>query len=273
MPELPEVETVRCQLAGSITGCTFEMVEQVEPRMLLDCTAEQVCSRLPGRRVESVDRLGKFMVLRLTGDAFVTLHLGMTGQVLIDPTESTPHTRFLFTLCDDAGKETRLEFRDMRKFGRLHVTLGGPAPRLEGLGPDAWLGDWHEDYLKHRLEGRTAPIKAFLLDQSNLAGIGNIYADETLWWTQIAPVREAGALTSDEVHLLAEEIRIRLGEGVRFLGCSLSDFVDTEGKQGGFQNWLRAYGKQGQQCPRCGGTFVRVIVGGRGTSYCPGCQY
>ena len=273
MPELPEVETVRCQLARSLTRATFEAVIRIEPAMLRDCTPEEVRSELPGRQIASVDRHGKFMILPLSGDAFLTLHLGMTGHMLIDPVESRPHTRFLFALRDETGQTKHLEFRDIRKFGRLHLTFGGPAPRLDLLGPDAWCDDWDEGYLRQRLAGRTAPIKAFLLDQRHLAGIGNIYADEILWWSQIAPIREAGSLSPEEAHRLAGEIRTRLGEGVRFLGCTLSDFVDTEGNPGGFQDWLRAYGKQGQRCPRCGGTFVRVIVAGRGTSYCPTCQY
>jgi formamidopyrimidine-DNA glycosylase len=272
MPELPEVETIRRQLAASLPGLTFAAVERSEPAMLRDCDEEQLRKELPGRRIETVERLGKFMVLCLSGRAFLTMHLGMTGQILIDPSESTAHTRFLFELRNDTAVRRRLEFRDTRKFGRLHLTYGEAAPRLQALGPDAWLGEWDEAYLVDKLRGRRAPIKAFLLDQRHLAGIGNIYADETLWWTQIAPTRPSGSLSPVEVQTLAEEIRRRLTEGVRFLGCSLSDYVDTEGNQGGFQKWLRAYGKQGERCSRCGGTFIRVIVGGRGTTYCPGCQ-
>ena len=160
----------------------------------------------------------------------------------------------------------------MRKFGRLHLTSGGPAPRLQHLGPDAWRGDWDAAYLERRLHGRSAPLKAFLLDQRHLAGIGNIYADEILWWTALSPLREAGGLAEEQVGCLADEIRTRLAEGVRLLGCSLSDFVDTEGQPGGFQDWLQAYGRQGQECRRCGGIMVRTVVGGRGTAYCPDCQ-
>ncbi len=184
-----------------------------------------------------------------------------------------PTRAFCSVLHDGGAGKVTLEFRDIRKFGRLHLTQGGPAPRLQDLGPDAWLGEWGRDYLERRLEKRSAPLKAFLLDQRHLAGIGNIYADEILWWTQLSPLRPSGSLSGAEVVALAEEIPRRLGEGVKFLGCSLSDFVDTAGKQGDFQNWLQAYGKQGQVCGRCGGTFARVVVGGRGTSYCPGCQH
>jgi len=272
VPELPEVETVRCQLERKLLGLSFSAVERTEATMLRDCTSTGLITGLPGRRIEAVQRHGKFLVMRLDGGVFLTMHLGMTGQLLLDPTDASAHTRFVFRLSDGGVGDTVLEFRDIRKFGRVHLTEGAPAPRLTGLGPDAWLGDWDAGYLQARLEKRTAPLKAFLLDQRHLAGIGNIYADEILWWTGLSPLRSSGSLTLSQVGALAVEIRRRLGEGVKFLGCSLSDFVDTMGKQGDFQNWLRAYGKQGQTCGRCGGTFQRVIVGGRGTSYCPGCQ-
>ena len=298
MPELPEVETVRCQLAAGLEGMTFLAVEQVEPFMLRDCSPEGVLSMLPGRRIERVDRLGKFLIVVLDGDLFLTLHLGMTGQLLIDPGESGGHTRFVFRLggrrdgasltdgaggseeaggdgaggSADAGRAVRLEFRDMRKFGRLHLTAGGPAPRLALLGPDAWQGEWDAAYLMRLMRGRSAPLKAFLLDQRHLAGIGNIYADEILWWTALSPRRAAGSLVEEQVCCLADEIRTRLTEGVRLLGCTLSDFVDTEGRAGSFQDWLQAYGRQGLVCRRCGGTMIRTVIGGRGTAYCPHCQ-
>jgi formamidopyrimidine-DNA glycosylase len=222
--------------------------------------------------IEAIDRHGKFLLLRLGGNVHLTLHLGMTGQLLIDVEDRSPHCRFRFRLEDGEGTSRVLEFRDMRKFGRVHLTLGGPAPRLARLGPDAWRGQWDADYLRQRLGRRTAPLKAFLLDQRHLAGIGSIYADEILWWTGLSPLRPSGWLSDAEVDALAEEIPRRLGEGVRLLGCSFSDFVDTQGNQGDFQNWLRAYGKQGEDCRRCGGTMVRTVVAGRGTAYCPECQ-
>jgi len=290
VPELPEVETVRCQLAAGLEGLTFLSVERVEPFMLRDCSPEDVLALLPGRRIERVDRIGKFLIVALDGDLFLTLHLGMTGQLLIDPGEGGGHIRFVFRLGGrsegaggseevggdgaggGAGRVVRLEFRDTRKFGRLHLTAGGPAARLALLGPDAWQGEWDEAYLERRLRGRSVPLKAFLLDQRHLAGIGNIYADEILWWTALSPVRAAGSLVGEQVCCLADEIRTRLSEGVRLLGCTLSDFVDTEGRAGSFQDWLQAYGRQGLACRRCRGTMVRTVIGGRGTAYCPDCQ-
>ncbi len=275
MPELPEVETVRCQLAAGLEGMTFLSVDQVEPFMLRDCGPEDVVASLPGLRIERVDRLGKFLIVVLEGGLFLTLHLGMTGQLLIDPGENSGHTRFVFRLGGrgSGGRPAvRLEFRDMRKFGRLHLTAGGPAPRLALLGPDAWQGEWDAVYLGRRVRGRSAPLKAFLLDQRHVAGIGNIYADEILWWTALSPLRPAGSLVEEQICCLADEIRSRLSEGVRLLGCTLSDFVDTEGRAGSFQDWLQAYGRQGLACRRCGGTMVRTVIGGRGTAYCPDCQ-
>ena len=273
MPELPEVETVRRQLAGSLLAKRFAEVDQAEPAMLLDCAAEDVRAVLPGREIGSVGRLGKFLIVRLDGQAFLTLHLGMTGGLLVDPKDGPgAHTRFLFRLEDGRGRTTTLEFRDTRKFGRLHLTTGGPAPRLLALGPDAWQGSWDAAYLEGRLRGHKIALKAFLLDQRHLSGIGNIYADEILWWAGLSPLRPSGSLSTEEVAALTEEIRRRLGEGVRLLGCTLQDFVDTAGEPGEFQDWLQAYGRQGQACARCGGTLVRVVIGGRGTAYCPGCQ-
>jgi formamidopyrimidine-DNA glycosylase len=272
VPELPEVETVRCQLAPALGGAAFVAAERIEPAMLRDCTPEQVESVLPGRHILSVDRIGKFLLIELQGGYFLTLHLGMTGQLLIDPVGDSVHTRFLFRLRDARGRSVTLQFRDIRKFGRLHLTAGGPAPRIAGLGPDAWRGSWDPEYLERRLRGRTAPLKAFLLDQRHLSGIGNIYADEILWWTGLSPLRRCGSLSATEVARLAEEIPRRLGEGVRLLGCSISDFIDTQGEPGTFQDGLRAYGRQGQECGRCGTRLERVVVGGRGTAYCPGCQ-
>ncbi len=272
MPELPEVETIRRQLAQCLPGAEFLRVERLEPAMLEDCDEEELKESLPGKRVEDVGRLGKFLIIGLEAGPCLTLHLGMTGQLLLDEAPVDDHTRFVFLLRGSSGRPFSLRFRDTRKFGRVHLTWGGPAPRLARLGPDAWLGDWDAPYLAGRLAGRKAPLKAVLLDQSVLAGLGNIYADEVLWWTGLSPLRPAGALSEAEVASLSEEIRRRLGEGVRLLGCSFSDFVDTQGQTGGFQDWLQAYGRKGEPCRRCGGTMTRVVVAGRGTTYCPDCQ-
>ena len=290
MPELPEVETVRRQLASVLTGARFVLVETVEPVMLQDCDETQLRKELPNKVITEVGRLGKYLLLRLDENINLTIHLGMTGQLLVSkssdgsdsPLGVTPlgapklephkHTRFAF-LLEHEGAACRLDFRDARKFGRVCLTVGGPAPRLSNLGPDAWLGEWDADYLAVRLNKRKMPVKAFLLDQQHLSGIGNIYADEILWWTNISPLRSCSDLTAEEIGRLATEIRVQLEEGVKRLGCTFSDFVDTEGKPGTFQEQLKAYGRQGKACSRCGATMEKIVVAGRGTTYCSSCQH
>lgn len=277
MPELPEVETIRRQLAAALPGRRIRAVDRLNEFMLLDVTATGFAAALPGRRVLDVRRRGKFLVLALTDDLFLTIHLGMTGQVLLEGLSvpcSSPHDRFVFRLEAAAGvPEALLVFRDARKFGRVHLTSGGPAVRVGRMGPDAWPGDdWDDVDLADMMRGRRAPIKAVLLDQHRLAGIGNIYADEILFAAGLSPLRPAGSLDADETAILAAQIRRTLAEGVRLRGCSISDYVDANGAGGGFQEVLRAYGRQGQECLRCGGTMVRAIVAGRGTAFCPSCQ-
>jgi formamidopyrimidine-DNA glycosylase len=270
VPELPEVETVRRQLDRVLPGRDIACVESVDPFILRDAAAEDVPALVEGHTADRVERVGKFLVVSLSGGVFLTIHLGMTGQLLLLAREDeVTHTRFSALL--DGGTE-RFVFRDVRKFGRLHVTEGGPAERLWGLGPDAWLGDWDTGYLSERLRGRTAPLKAFLLDQRHLAGIGNIYADEVLFGARLSPWREAGTLTREETERLAVEIRERLDEGVRLRGCSISDFVDTEGAPGSYQEALRAYGRHGAPCVVCGRPLTRTLVAGRGTAFCAHCQ-
>lgn len=270
MPELPEVETVRRQLQAALPGRLLAEVQLVDPFILRDAAAEDVPAELQGRTVLAVERVGKFLVLPLSGGVFLTVHLGMTGQLLLmGPDEGVSHERFAALL--DGGSD-RFVFRDMRKFGRLHVTTGAPAERLDRLGPDAWRGEWDARYLTDRLRGRRAPLKAFLLDQRHLAGIGNIYADEILFGSRLSPLRPAGELRPAEIKRLAGEIRERLEEGVRLRGCSISDFVDTEGVSGSFQDSLRAYGRHGEPCVTCGRPLVRTVVGGRGTAFCRHCQ-
>lgn len=273
---MPEVETVRRQLVSAATGLRFVSVGAAQTSMLRDCSEGRLRAELPGRVIEDVNRLGKFLLLRLSGagEWYLTIHLGMTGQILLtaDQLPASPHVRFEFILERSEGGRAVLQFRDMRKFGRLHLTAGGAAPRLAALGPDAWIGGWDATYLGARLKGRRAPLKAFLLDQRNLAGIGNIYADETLWWSRLAPTRACRDLDDDEIDRLAVEIRRQLEEGVKRLGCTLADFVDIEGRPGTFQERLQAYGRHGEECSRCGVNLVRIVVAGRGTTYCPGCQ-
>ncbi len=273
MPELPEVETIRAQLAEMIPGWTIAHVRLLEPAMMAPAERRRLRGLVRGRTFASPGRHGKFLLLPLTGDVWLTVHLGMTGRILVSSGRyvSHPHDRFVFRLVRE-GEKAWLVFRDPRKFGRLEVGESGPAARVALLGPDAWLGEWDAESLARRLQGRTAPIKALLLDQRILAGVGNIYADESLFEAGIAPGRPAGTLDEAEVGRLAHALRLILERGVQALGCSVADFVHVDGGMGSMQQELRAYRRQGQPCVRCGATMLRTVIAGRGTSYCPVCQ-
>ncbi len=273
MPELPEVETVRCQLEAVIPGWAITSVPLVEPSMLRGLSARDLKRQLPGNSFGPPRRHGKFLLLPLSEGSWLTVHLGMTGRILVPMGRRPrdPHDRFVFALHRD-GRKAWFVFRDVRKFGRVELSVGAPAARVGGLGPDGWTGVWDAGYLARRLAGRTAAVKALLLDQHILAGVGNIYADEALFEAQILPTRPGGSLGAEELERLASAVRATLERGVRALGCSVSDFVHVDGRLGSMQQELRAYRRQGQACGRCGHVLERTISAGRGTAYCPGCQ-
>lgn len=273
MPELPEVETIRGQLEAVLPGRVLTRVRTAEQAMCLGGGVTALAALLRGRTFGAPERRGKFLVLPLSGDVWLTVHLGMTGRLLLPrgPYAAHRHDRFVFSLRQ-GGARSVLVFRDPRKFGRVEATVGGPAERVARLGPDGWLGGWDADYLANRFRGRVAPVKALLLDQHVVAGIGNIYADESLFEAAILPFRPAGDLSRPELERLAAAIRSTLDRGVRALGCSISDFVHVDGRFGSMQQDLRAYRRQGAICVRCGATMQRAVIAGRGTGYCPQCQ-
>lgn len=273
MPELPEVETVRRQLEAVLPGWTLTGVAAVEPSMLRGVLPRDIKKHLCGRTLGHPRRKGKFLLLPLSGGVWLTLHLGMTGRLLV-PSGRRPrdaHDRFVFALARE-GQKAWFVFRDARKFGRVELSEGGPASRVSTLGPDGWMGEWGADYLAGRFKGRRAAVKALLLDQRILAGVGNIYADEALFEAGILPSRPAGSLNHAELERLAAAVRSTLDRGVRALGCSVSDFLHVDGGRGSMQEGLRAYRRQGLACTRCGATMERTIIAGRGTGYCPCCQ-
>lgn len=278
MPELPEVETICRQLAQRLVGCVVEEVELADTAVLLNTSKEELTSQLVGRGFTRVGRRGKFLLFLLEpGEVWVTVHLGMTGQLLLqgDDAVSHPHNRLVLRLRrGQCGTREHLVFRDMRKFGRVEVSQGGPSDRLRSLGPDAWEPDpqYDPDFLASRLEGRKAPIKSLLLDQRIVAGVGNIYADEALFRAGLSPLRPGGSLSRSELEDLCEALQSVMAKAIEARGCSISDYVDTDGRAGSMQTCLAVYGRAGQTCVRCGSTLIRCVVGGRGTTYCPVCQ-
>jgi len=275
MPELPEVEVTRRHLEPVLVGATVARVEVLRERMLRhQPRPRDFCDRLIGRRVHALDRRGKYLLARLAGDFTWVTHLGMTGHLAVaDPgTEVSAHTRVITTLR--GGPEIRLV--DPRTFGFSAVLT--PEEESVGswhrLGPDALDALPSTADLAAGLAGRTAPIKALLLDQGFIAGLGNIYTDEVLFRAGIRPDHPGGSLDRDRVRAVRRSIESVLRDGLRHGGTSLADlaYLLPDGRAGDFLTLLRVYGRTGEPCRRCGTPIERTTLRGRGTHFCPVCQ-
>jgi formamidopyrimidine-DNA glycosylase len=267
MPELPEVETIRAQLAPRLRGRTLASVEIFDPRLTRPFDLHEIVEELEGDRVEAVERRGKYLLLRLASGRALLVHLRMTGSFGFAPTS---HERAVIELDDG----TRLAYRDVRRFGTWLVLEGAELePYLATKnGPEPLGRRFTSRWLAAQLARRRAPLKAVLLDQRVVAGLGNIYADEALWRARLSPVLPANEAEPDEVKRLVRAIRAALGMGIERQGSTLSDYATPEGSRGAMQDEFRVYGREGQPCPRCGTPIAKTRVGGRGTWYCPYCQ-
>jgi len=280
MPELPEVETVARGLQRSVAGRRILSVTLGKTDFIDDPAALE--RYLPGRQIEKVERYGKFMLLRLSAtgqpgasengdaaEASLLVHLGMTGNLAPCAPEQpcAKHTHVWFRLDD--GRELR--YTDPRRFGRMAYLTGELlAEELTAFGADPLLVSAEE--FASRIRSRSARIKALLLDQSVLRGVGNIYADESLWRAKIHPARVAAQLSKAQARTLWRVLQDILRKAIAARGSSISDFLDAEGQPGEYQRRHRAYGREGQRCYRCAATIRRVIVAGRSSYFCPRCQ-
>ena len=266
MPELPEVQTILDALAPLILNCEIHSVTAVWPPVV-DRPERALFERwMQGRRVVEVGRRGKYMLFRLDDDRWLILHLRMTGKVrLVDASEPLrPHDRLIFHLSD--GRDWR--FEDQRKFGRAYL-VEDPAEVIAKLGPEPLGDDFTPGYLAQTLARRTAPIKSLLLDQRIVAGIGNIYADESLFRARIHPLRPGGSLTFGETGALVGAVKAVLSQALAEMGTTLRDYRRPDGSVGAFQNSLQVFQRTGEPCPSCGAPIQRIVVGGRSTHFCP----
>ena len=271
MPELPEVETIRRQLAPHLEGRKIERVEILDPRWTRPERPAQVAAQLRGRTVEQVGRSGKYLVWTLSGDRFLLIHLRMTGALLFDPVDEPLHTRARFKL--DAGH--RLVYVDPRRFGTGHLVIGAEARDAylaARLGVEPFTPEFTAAHLREAASGRTAPVKAFLLDQRRIAGVGNIYADEALFRAGIHPLRPAGRLTPAQLARLRDAIEDALSAGIEAKGASIDDFRHIDGARGSFQDRFLVHRREGEPCVNCGTSIRKLVVGGRGTYVCEHCQ-
>ncbi|HML24843.1 MAG TPA: bifunctional DNA-formamidopyrimidine glycosylase/DNA-(apurinic or apyrimidinic site) lyase [Aggregatilinea sp.] len=270
MPELPEVETVVRGVRDALVGRTITGVSLDWPAGLATPDSTLFVARIAGQTVQRVDRRGKYIVISLDPDTLI-IHLKMTGRLYVVPDAEEQYAdrwvHFTFQL-DNAHQ---LRFSDSRKFGRVYL-VEDPAEVTGALGPEPLSDSFTLETFRARLAGRSGALKPLLLNQTFLAGMGNIYVDEALFASGLHPLRRADSLGEDDVARLYAAIRHVLDEGVRREGASVNWYRKPDGTKGSAQNGLNVYGQTGRPCPRCGTPVIKTVVGQRGTHLCPTCQ-
>ena len=270
MPELPEVETVKNELLPHVVGRQVKGVTLVWEGIVKEPSPEEFCKGLTGQTILGIRRRGKYLMIALSGGGFLIVHLKMTGALIVLPDSAEPpqYTRAILHLDDGNA----VFFRDPRKFGVLRL-VGSVAFIEDKLGPEPLEDDFTAAVLAKRLANRTAPIKAAMLDQKILAGVGNMYADEALYAARINPWRTGGSLTRREIGRLYGEIRRILWTAIENRGASVDTYFRPDGSEGSAHYEFKvAHGLGGGTCSVCGGPIERVVVRGRGTYFCPRCQ-
>ena len=274
MPELPEVETIRRQLAPALEGKVLERLEVLDPRWCEPAPPEELAAAAEGRTIEAVTRRGKYLTLALSDEVHLVMHLRMTGNLLlVRPEEDDPGRRHLRVRFAVTGG--RLLFVDVRRFGTGVVLLGSEAREryfAARLGVEPLSPDFTADALRALAKGRRAPVKAFLLSQERIAGVGNIYADEALYRAGIHPLRPVGTLRRAQVAGLRDAVVASLEAGIDARGATIDDFRHSDGARGSFQDRFLVHLREGKPCGRCGTTIRKLRAAGRGTYVCPRCQ-
>jgi formamidopyrimidine-DNA glycosylase len=274
VPELPEVETIRRRLASLVEGRTFAEVEIADPRLTRPVDPGAVGQELQGERVRSLGRRGKYLLFGFESGRVLLVHLRMTGTFRYagaGARDAEPPYRRAVVSMDDGSD---IAFHDVRRFGTWLLL---EPEEVEGylalrLGPEPLEDAFTVEHLRGRLRGRRAPLKAAILDQRTVAGLGNIYADEALWRARLHPRRPAGTLGRPQLELLRESVRESLRVGIERQGSTLRNYRTPDGETGSMQDEFRVYGRLGEPCERCGTPIERIVVAGRGTWYCPRCQ-
>ncbi len=269
MPELPEVETVKNELAPHILGRKFSGVTLLWDGIVKAPSIEEFRSRLTGQTITGLSRHGKYLMLALDNDDLLVIHMKMSGSLLLsrDSKELPKYTRAVFHL--DGG--THIFFRDPRKFGRVWLVRDQTTVTSK-LGPEPLEPEFTPQVLAGRFKNRKAPIKALLHDQSVIAGIGNMYADEALFAAKISPLRSGGSLTPEEVKRLHHAIQHTLHTAIDNKGASIVNYYRPGGETGTAHFEFKVAHRRGKNCPNCGGPIQRITVRNRGTYFCPKCQ-
>lgn len=273
MPELPEVEIVKRSLEKTVTGLTIKKVKVNLPKMVRTMGMQSFEDELYNKKIKNFARRGKYLLVKLTGNLTMVIHLRMTGKLIYCPADAPPskHTHIFFELDNNY----HLRFEDTRQFGKVILVPTrelGNVTGLKTLGIEPFDKNFTKEFLKKHLRHKRAKIKPLLLDQTFIAGLGNIYADEILYRARINPEKLANNLTTREASNLFYAIQDVLTEGIKYRGTTVRDFVNGNGEAGRYQSRLQVYGREGKPCPHCGNIITRKKVGGRSSYFCPSCQ-
>ncbi len=272
MPEMPEVETVRRTLLPLIKGKTIKEVTVWYPKIITG-DAKEFKRQLVGKKITTIDRYAKYLLIRLSGNLTVVSHLRMEGKYRLVKinTKKDKHDHVQIVFSDNSA----LRYNDVRKFGRMQLIKTGTEKEKTGiskLGAEPNSAAFTVSYLQNGLARKKKNIKNTLLDQSVVAGLGNIYVDEVLWETKIHPLSQANAIPAEKVAQLHDNINSLIELAIAERGTTIHTYLDANGKTGGFQKMLQVYGHKGEPCVRCGTPLEKIKVNGRGTTFCPKCQ-
>lgn len=273
MPELPEVETVKRSLASKLIGLTIKKAIVRMPKLLKLNSLEEFTKNIQDKDILALERRGKYLLFELSSNFLLIIHLGMTGQLVYQKEKALAekHTHVIFKL-DNQGE---LHYTDIRRFGRIILTTMENKNQISGLkdlGPEPLGSDFTKEYLKNALGKKKSCLKALLLNQSLVAGLGNIYVDEALHQANLHPQKLGNNLSPEEVNKLYCAIKKVLKQGIENKGTSIKDYVDGEGKAGSNQENLWVYGRKGNSCKKCGLPIEKIKVAGRSSFFCPKCQ-
>ncbi|MDR0898827.1 MAG: bifunctional DNA-formamidopyrimidine glycosylase/DNA-(apurinic or apyrimidinic site) lyase [Lactobacillaceae bacterium] len=273
MPELPEVESVRRGLEKLVSGRTITDIDLIYPR-LVNGDAHQFFDSVMNQTIMEFSRRGKFLYIRLSNNLTIISHLRMEGRYSVEDQNQSPHKHTELILKLDDGQQ--IFYDDTRKFGRMELSKTGleaqTVKSIGSMGPEPTKRTLKSEYFFNKLQSSKKEIKPWLLDQNNVAGVGNIYADEVLWLSKIHPETPTNHLTFEQSENLKNNIIEELSYAIKKGGSTVHSFTSSDGKTGQMQNYLHAYGRKGQACERCGTPLVKIKVAQRGTTFCPFCQ-
>jgi formamidopyrimidine-DNA glycosylase len=267
MPELPEVETIKNELSPYLIGRRFTDVIFYDAKLVRQASVEEFRRKLIGEKINSLERRGKYLIFHLSGSIVLIIHLKMSGALLLNPEQTDRHARVIFQL--DNGSQ--LIFTDRRRLGAIWV-MENELPIIGKLGPEPLTPEFTAELLAKRLQKHKAPIKAVLLDQAFIAGIGNMYADEALFAARIHPLREANSLSPKEIKNLQKAIVDVLRSAIDSKGASVNTYKRPDGQFGTAHSNFSVAHRGGKQCPTCGTTIQRLAIRNRGSYFCPKCQ-